>query len=115
MGVTTMTKREPATQTINATEARAQWSKLLNDVFRRNTRVIIEKSGIPVAAIISARDLELWQRYQEERERSFRVLDETRAAFADVPDDELEREVERALAEVRAERRREAVSSMTRS
>ena len=34
---------------------------------------------------------------------AFTVIDEMRAAFADVPGDELEREVEKAVAEVRAE------------
>ena len=45
-----MPEREPMTQTLKASEARAQWSQLLNKVFRRQARVIVEKSGIPVAA-----------------------------------------------------------------
>jgi prevent-host-death family protein len=44
------------TKTIKASEARQQFSQLLNEVFRRETRVIVEKSGIPVAAIVSAED-----------------------------------------------------------
>jgi len=98
-----MSRREPPTETIKASEARAQWSQILNSVFRRERRVIVEKSGIPVAAIISAEDLERLRRIEEERERDFAVIDETRAAFKDVPYEELEREVNRAVAEVRAE------------
>ena len=103
-----MRERGPVTQTLKATEAREQWSRLLDEVFRRNARVIVEKSGIPVAAIVSARDLERWQRLDEERAARFRALDESQAAFRDLPDEEVEREVERALAEVRAENRRRA-------
>ena len=40
------------TQVMKASEARAQWSQLLNKVFRSQTRVVVEKSGIPVAAVI---------------------------------------------------------------
>jgi prevent-host-death family protein len=96
----------PKTQIMKATEARAQWSSLLNSVFRRNTRVIVEKSGVPVAAIVSTQDLERWQRLDEDRARRFRALDESQAAFRDLPDEELEREIARALAEVREENRR---------
>lgn len=91
----------PVTQTIKASEARQTFSQLLNRVFRGEVRVVVEKSGIPVAAIISARDLEWLQRYEEEREQDFAVLDEFREAFKDVPDEELEREVARAVAEAR--------------
>jgi prevent-host-death family protein len=101
-------EREPTTQTVNVTEARQNFSQLLNQVFRRQTRVIVEKSGIPVAAIISADDLEALSRFEAERERDFAIIDETRAAFQDVPDEELEREVARAVEEVRR-KHREAV------
>ena len=49
-----MHKREPTTQTLNSGEARQQWSQLLDKVFRREARVIVEKSGVPVAAIVKA-------------------------------------------------------------
>jgi prevent-host-death family protein len=101
-----MAEQGPVTQTMKATEARAQWSRLLNSVFRRNTRVIVEKSGVPVAAIVSAQDLARWQRLEAERDWRFRALDESQAAFRDLPDEEVEREVARALSEVREENRR---------
>ncbi|MFN0074203.1 MAG: type II toxin-antitoxin system prevent-host-death family antitoxin [Chloroflexota bacterium] len=95
----------PMTQTVSASEARAQWSQLLKSVFRRQSRVIVEKGGIPVAAIISAQDLERFNQLEQQRAERFQALDATRAAFADVPDDELEAEVTRALEQVRAEKR----------
>ena len=102
-----MREREPMTKTMKASEARQQFSKLLNEVFRRETRVLVEKSGIPVAAIISAEDLKWLGRMEEERKRDFSILDEMREAFKDVPEEEIELEVNRAIAEVREERRKQ--------
>jgi prevent-host-death family protein len=102
-----MAEREPImTKTMKASEAREQFSQLLNQVFRGNTRVLVEKSGIPVAGIISAQDLERFNQLERQREERFKVLDETRAAFKDVPDEELEQEVAKALNAVRKERRK---------
>ena len=99
---------ELMTQTMKASEARQQWSQLLNKVFRRETRIVVEKSGIPVAAIISASDLERLVEMEQERDEDYKVLDATRRAFQDVPDEELEREVARAISEVRAKGQRAA-------
>jgi prevent-host-death family protein len=96
---------DPTTQTMNATDVRQHWSQTLNQVARRQTRVLVEKAGIPVAAIVSADDLERLRRYDAERAADFAVIDRLRAAFQDVPDEELEREVTKAVAEARAERR----------
>jgi prevent-host-death family protein len=100
-----MARRHPETQTVKASKARENWSKLLNEVHGGETRVIVEKDGVPVAGLISAADLEHLQLLEEERERNFGVLDEIRSAFEGVPDEELEQEVEKALAAIRAERR----------
>jgi prevent-host-death family protein len=89
------------TQTINASTARQEWSKILNKVFREETRIVVEKSGIPVAAIISAEDLKRLDRLEKERSDRFRVLDEIKAAFRDIPESEIENEVDQALTRVR--------------
>ena len=100
-----MRETEPMTHTMNVSDARKSWSKLVNAVFRRQQRVVIEKAGIPVAALVSPQDLERLRRYDAQRADDFKILDRIGAAFADVPSDELEREVAKAIAEVRAERR----------
>ena len=105
-----MRERQPMTQTVKASEARAQFSELVNKVYRRETRVLVEKSGIPVAAIVSAEDLERLRRLDARREELFGVLDTIGEKFADVSEEEAEQEVTRALAEARAERRREQVT-----
>lgn len=106
-----MREREPMTKTMKATAARQQFSQLLNQVFRRETRVVVEKSGIPVAAIISASDLERLNRLEEEREKDFAVLDEIGQAFKDVPPGKLEAEVGRAVASARRQLRKERTTS----
>lgn len=98
--------REPATQTVKLTDARQHFSELVNKVFRGEARVIVEKSGIPVAAIISADDLDELTRLEREREEDFKALDATRGAFKDVSEDELAREVTRAIREARARYRK---------
>ena len=103
-----MDKRKPVTKTMKASEARQQFSQVINQVFRREARVIVEKSGIPVAAIISAEDLERLNRLEEQRAEHFKALDATRDAFKDVPDEELEREVAKAVQAAREELRKKA-------
>lgn len=92
-----MREREPMTQTMKSSDVRQQWSQLLNKVFRKETRVIVEKSGIPVAAIISASDFERLNQLEAQRAERFQALHATREVFKDVPDEELEREVNRAF------------------
>ncbi len=94
------------TKTIKASEARQQFSQLLNEVFRRESRVLVEKSGIPVAAIISAQDFQRLARLEAERNNDFAILREIREAFRDVPAEKIEQEVAKALSEVRKEQRR---------
>ncbi len=106
-GDNSMGSEEPQTQTINVTDAREHWSEVVGAVFRRQKRVVLERSGIPVAALISTADLDRLRRYDAERAADFAVIDRMRAAFRDVPDEELEREITKAIAEARAELRAE--------
>ncbi len=101
-----MRQREPSTQTIKASDVRQQWSQILSRVFRKEARVVVEKSGIPVAAIVSAEDLAWLQELDARRDELFRAIDETQAAFAGVPEEELEQEIRKAIANARAENRR---------
>ena len=92
-------------QTLKASDVRSNWSQLLNQVFRGETEVVVEKSGIPVAAIVSAQDYQKLQQIKQARKRDFDVINRMRAAFKGIPDDEIEREVNKAVNEVRKERR----------
>src|SRR3989344_8581753 len=92
------------TQVMKASDVRMQWSQLLNKVFSENTRVVVEKSGIPVAAVISAEDLKRFTMFEEQRAERFKILDQIGEAFKDVPKEELEREISKALTRVGAKK-----------
>ncbi len=102
-----MRESGPATKTLKATEARQQWSELLNEVFRKETRIVVEKSGVVVAAIVSADDLARMVEMDRQRDERFRVLDRIGEAFKDVPAEDLEREVSKAIGDARASIRKE--------
>jgi hypothetical protein len=64
----------------------------------------VEKSGIPVAGIVSVEDLQRLDRLDLERAEKFQAIKEFAAGFVDQSPEEIERETARAIAEVRAER-----------
>jgi prevent-host-death family protein len=98
-----MSTQDPTTQSLPISEVQSRLSPLAKEVARKELRVIVEESGTPVAAIVSVDDLARWVRLDRECEARFAVIDRMREAFADVPADEIEREVAKAVAEVRAE------------
>ncbi|HET8522550.1 MAG TPA: type II toxin-antitoxin system Phd/YefM family antitoxin [Thermomicrobiales bacterium] len=93
----------PTTETLSVTETRERLSQLLNHVYRRETRVLVEENGVPVAAIISAEDLERLTGLEDRLADRRRILEDFGKNFAGIPAEELEREVGRALGEVRTE------------
>jgi prevent-host-death family protein len=97
-----MSERDPVMQTINASEARQSWGQLLNEVGRGRTRVLVEKLGIPVAAIVSAGDLEQLTEFEEQERAAFALIERVRARNAD---QDPEAVLEDVTAEVEAVRR----------
>ena len=93
------------TQVMKASDVRQQWSQLLNKVFRNETRVIVEKSGIPVAAVISAEDLKRFIQLEEQRKNRFKALDRMREAFKDIPAEDVDQEIKKTITELRAKKR----------
>ena len=105
------TQEEPPAETVKASVARAQWATLVNQVARGRKRILIEKSGVPVAALVSADDLAQLQRLEARRRENFAAIDEIRAAFAGEPDEKIQQEADKAIAEVRAGDQRAASAS----
>lgn len=110
-----MGKRQPPVEVMKISDVCGRFNSLVNRVYRHEIRVVVEKSGIPVAGIVSADDLERLDRLDRERAARFDVIDEMRAAFRDVPAEEIEREAARTLAQVRAEMRAERKRAGTSS
>ena len=106
-----MDEQGPVTRRMNVRQTRQELSQLLNKVYRQETRVVVEKSGIPVAAIVSVRDLERFNALEREQSEDFRALDRIGEAFAGVDPEELEAEVGRALERVRQRGTRKAPDS----
>lgn len=102
-----MPRYNSQTETMKISDVRSQLNTLVNRVYRNETRVLVEKSGIPVAALVSTADLQLLKRTERERDERFAIIDEMREAFKGVPQEEIEREAEESVAEARAEMRAE--------
>ena len=98
---------EADVRTVAAATLPAGWEAVLAPVADGAARVVVERDGTPVAALISAADYRRLLRAEAREAEGLRILRQSQAAFADVPDDELEREVDKAVMEARAELRRE--------
>lgn len=87
-------------------EARRRFSRILDDVRATDEPVIIEKSGVPVAAVVPLTVLDRDRRWAAERAERIALLERMRRPFRDVPTEEIETPVRKAIASVRAERSR---------
>ncbi len=104
-----MREQEPMTQTMKISEVKNTLSSLVNKVYRKETRVLVEKAGIPVAALVSAEDLKRLAQLDERDRQAREVLEAMRAPFRGVSPEELQQEADKAIARVRARRRAEQV------
>ena len=102
-----MKMQAPATETLKISDVRGQLNTLVNRIYREQTRIVVEKSGIPVAALVSVQDLERLRDLDLRMLERAEVINQMREAFKDVSPEELEQEAEKAVAEVRAEMRAE--------
>jgi prevent-host-death family protein len=103
------------TETMSVSESRKQYSEVLNRVYREEEQVIIEKNGIPVAAIVPmsvVRDAASTEKRRADLRAAFAA---TRAEFRGIPSDDIEREIERATAEVETDRRERGSSDASAS
>ena len=97
------TPAPPTTQIINATEARQTFSQLLTSVYRSKRRVVVEKSGIPVAAIVSPEELGRLERLDTERAAAFRLIDRIRERNAGADPEQVYADVTTEVEAVRQE------------
>ena len=99
--------RSARTRRIAAATARRTFSQLLSDVRREEAPVIIEKGGVPVAAVVPLSMLERDRRWDEERAERVALLQRLRQPFEGIPSSRLEREAADGVTAARAARRRE--------
>ncbi|MEK7825114.1 MAG: type II toxin-antitoxin system Phd/YefM family antitoxin [Nitrospirota bacterium] len=87
-------------KTIQAYEARQHLGELLEEVFYKQTQIIIKRGRKPMAVVISPEEYEA---YCKQREEDFRIFDEIRAQTKKVTPKTIERDVEEAVRAVRKE------------
>ena len=110
-----MQHQQPTTSTMKISDVKQQLNRLVNQIYRQRTRIVVEKSGIPVVAIVSIDDLRRLERLDREREELSLALHEFAASFKDRSPEEIERETAKALAEVREEMRAERQEKAARA
>ena len=97
--------KQRTTETMSETDSRNQFSEILERVSRNEDRIIIEKDGVPVAAIVPlsvVRDAESTERRRQNLREAFET---TREEMRGIPPDEIEREIAQSVADVEASRR----------
>ena len=95
-----MKSRLPDPRTVGVDVAREQLDTLVAAAQRGGAPVVLARDGGPAAALVN---MELFRRLRLQQERDFQLIDDIRAAFADVPEAELKREITKAVKEARAE------------
>lgn len=104
-----MSVAAPIETVITLSDTKQDLSRVIDRVARGEARIVVEKSGLPVAAIISTEEYRRFKAHEQEMARRalFEAFGRISDAFNDVSDEELERELAKAQAEVRAEMRAE--------
>jgi prevent-host-death family protein len=95
-------------KTISAYEARRKFGQLLEETYYQKDHFVVERSGRPMAAIVPIDDYHKWQRLS--KERVFAMLEEVWERTQSVPDEELQADIDLALAMLRQELRDERES-----
>ena len=110
-----MLGRKPTTERMTVSEVEDRLSSLVGKISRDDTRVRVEEDGIPVAGIVPVEDMRQLARLDETNREAYELLQAIRSRFADVSDEEIERQTERIMAEIKAENRaaRERVAKST--
>jgi prevent-host-death family protein len=103
-----MREQELMTRTMKISDVKNQLSSLVNQVYREETRILVEKAGIPVAALVSADDLRRLNQLDRAWDERTKAIKRFSQAFADVPTEEAEAEVARIIADRRQRRAGEA-------
>jgi len=116
-----MLKTKPTIRIVSATAAKNNFGAMIKSAYASDEHLIVEKSGIPVVAIIPmadyqalvkdrAADAETEARVEQEKKRAEarrrlkEVMERVHARMPDVSEEEADRDIARAIRQVRAER-----------
>jgi prevent-host-death family protein len=96
---------DPTEIVMSLTETKQNFSKVVNQVARGEARVVVEKSGAPVAAVISPQEFREYKRLKEKDDHLRHRLEASLIEFSRHFDDVSDEELERVLAEAHREYR----------
>ena len=94
-------------KTVSAMEARKHFGELLEGVHYKGDEVVIERNGKVMGVVIPERQ---YAAIERRRQEFWQLLERTWETTKDVPSEVLEKEIEEAIREVRAERRKNAAT-----
>ncbi|MDO9513565.1 MAG: hypothetical protein Q7J59_03015 [Elusimicrobiota bacterium] len=86
------------TKTIPALEARVHLGEIMKQSFKNGARFIVEKSGIPMIAILNANE---YRQFFQEREERFKIMDRIRTKLPNIPAEEVEKDIRATIKAVR--------------
>jgi hypothetical protein len=109
-----MSGKERARRTVDIGEAHELFGSKLAQIERGDVRVILQQNGKDVVAVISAYDLERLEMLDRRAAEGFKAVEEVWARNADLDPDEVEQDIAEAIAEMRAEARRNASATPPR-
>ncbi len=93
-------------RTVSAVEARKRLGEILESVYYRGDEVIIERAGKPMAVVVPSSRYEAFERRQQRsRDRVMELIRMNWEKNKGVSPEVIERDIELAIREVRAERR----------
>ncbi len=98
-----MSASMPVEKIMNVSDTKQQLSRVVNSVARGETRVVVEKSGLPVVAIISIEEYRRLQSNDESRSIRRQRLADAFASFSDGFNDVSDPEIDQVLAELKKE------------
>ena len=109
-----MRGREAVTERVAASQAKREWSKVINRAFSGEARFVVEKHGTPVAGIVSAEHIERLAALDARWAEGHETLKRFGRAFRDQTPEQIKKAVAQAVAEVRVENRRGAKPQLVR-
>jgi prevent-host-death family protein len=109
--------KQRSIETMSVSDARKRFAETLNRVRETDARIVVEKSGIPVAAVVPLSVLKDAEDKELRRQEAIEALREAQSGFADVSEEEAEREIAKALDEIKQEQRmaRRIVAALVQS
>ncbi len=87
--------------TIPALEARNHLGEIIKRSVVNGDCFIVEKSGIPMVAIINVQDYEEFKQLMAERENDFEMIERLRSKMPDMAEEEIHKLVNESVAAVR--------------